>query len=76
MLLSFPTLCFLAWAGSAHEEGKQFFELRIRPLLAEHCVRCHGPKKQRAGLRLDSLDELLTGGDQGPAVVPGERADK
>ena len=72
MLLSFPTLCVLAWAGSAHEEGTQFFELRIRPLLAEHCVRCHGPNKQRAGLRLDSLDELLTGGDQGPAVVPGD----
>ena len=30
-----------------------FFESKVRPLLAEHCTRCHGPDKQRGGLRLD-----------------------
>src|SRR4051794_24425247 len=38
----------LALAGSAE------FEQSVRPLLAEHCWKCHGPEKQKAGLRLDS----------------------
>jgi hypothetical protein len=50
----------------------EFFEARVRPVLAEHCFKCHGPKKQRSGLRLDSRASLLEGGDEGPAVVPGD----
>ncbi|MBS0266854.1 MAG: DUF1553 domain-containing protein [Planctomycetes bacterium] len=50
----------------------EFFEKRIRPLLAEHCWSCHGEKKQEGGLRLDSRDSLLSGGDSGPAVVSGK----
>jgi hypothetical protein len=53
----------------------EFFEARIRPVLAEHCFRCHGPKKQESGLRLDSRQRLLKGTDDGPVVVPG-RPDK
>ncbi|HKI19207.1 MAG TPA: DUF1549 domain-containing protein, partial [Isosphaeraceae bacterium] len=49
-----------------------FFESRIRPLLAEHCFRCHGPRKQESGLRLDSRQGLLKGSDSGPVVVPGQ----
>ncbi|MBX7168980.1 MAG: PSD1 and planctomycete cytochrome C domain-containing protein [Pirellulales bacterium] len=49
----------------------EFFEMQIRPLLAENCQRCHGPEKQEGGLRLDSRAGLLGGGDSGPAVVPG-----
>ena len=49
----------------------EFFEKQVRPLLAEHCSECHGPDKQRGGLRLDSRGALLEGGDTGPAVVPG-----
>jgi mono/diheme cytochrome c family protein len=52
--------------------GHDFFESKIRPLLVEHCQQCHGEKKQWAGLRLDSRDAMLTGGDSGPAVVPGK----
>lgn len=48
-----------------------FFEAKVRPLLAENCHACHGAKKQRGGLRLDSRAALLHGGDSGPAVVPG-----
>jgi hypothetical protein len=48
-----------------------FFEKSIRPLLANHCFECHGPKKQRAGLRLDSRTAMLSGGDSGAAIVPG-----
>jgi hypothetical protein len=53
-------------------EARDFFEKSVRPLLAAHCFECHGPKKQRAGLRLDSRAALLAGGDTGPAVVPGD----
>lgn len=51
-----------------------FFEQRIRPFLANDCYECHGAKKQRGGLRLDSRDGLRQGGDSGPAVVPGDAA--
>jgi hypothetical protein len=50
----------------------QFFETKVRPLLAEHCYKCHADKKQRGSLRVDSRAALLQGGDQGPALVPGE----
>jgi Protein of unknown function (DUF1553)/Protein of unknown function (DUF1549)/Planctomycete cytochrome C len=49
----------------------RFFETRVRPVLVESCFKCHGPDKQRGGLRLDSRAALLAGGDQGPALVPG-----
>jgi len=53
----------------AHAE---FFEARIRPLLVANCVSCHGPEKQKGGLRLDSGPALLKGGDAGPVVMPGD----
>jgi hypothetical protein len=51
---------------------EQFFEQNVRPLLAENCYTCHGDKKQKGGLRLDSLEAILKGGESGPAVVPGK----
>src|SRR4030095_11686374 len=53
----------------------EFFEKSVRPLLAEKCFTCHGPEKQKAGLRLHARASLLEGGESGPAVVPG-RPDK
>jgi cytochrome c553 len=50
----------------------QFFEARVRPVLAENCFRCHGDKKHKGDLRLDSLSAMLAGGDRGPAIVPGQ----
>jgi hypothetical protein len=66
-------------AGAARADEKlspeqlQFFERKVRPVLAERCYRCHGEdaKKRRGGLRLDSREAVLRGGDSGPAVVPG-----
>ena len=49
-----------------------FFEKRIRPVLHEHCVECHGAKKQKGGLRLDSRAAILEGGETGAAVVAGK----
>ena len=50
----------------------EFFEARVRPILVEHCIACHGPRKQESGLRLDSRAGLLKGNDAGPVVVPGQ----
>ncbi len=49
-----------------------FFETRIRPILFEKCISCHGEKKQWNSLRLDGPSYLLEGGDSGPAVIPGK----
>lgn len=48
------------------------FEKRIRPLLVEKCIECHGEKTQKAGLRLDSRAAILKGGESGPAAVSGK----
>lgn len=49
-----------------------FFEEEIRPVLANHCFRCHADKKQENDLRLDSRAMMLLGGDAGPAILPGQ----
>ena len=46
-----------------------YFEAKVRPILVDHCLKCHGPKKQSSGLRLDSREAVLKGGESGPAVV-------
>src|SRR5580704_12079968 len=55
-------------------EGIAFFESRIRPVLVEHCYKCHsvGAAKPKGGLLLDSRKTIRAGGDSGPAVVPGD----
>lgn len=58
--------------ASASEAAVVFFESKVRPVLAEHCYSCHGDKKQKGGLRLDSRAAALAGGDQGPALVAGQ----
>jgi len=80
-------LWLLMWTGGAGEEppaeestaeqpadaaAVAFFENEIRPLLVARCYECHGPdSKAEGGLRVDSLDALLAGGDSGAALVPG-----
>jgi mono/diheme cytochrome c family protein len=49
----------------------EFFENRIRPILANNCFGCH-TNSQLGGLRLDTLDGMKKGGKRGPAVVPGD----
>ena len=49
-----------------------FFEAKVRPLLIAKCHECHGSEKPKAGLRLDSRDAVLTGGESGPAAVAGK----
>lgn len=47
----------------------------IQPIFKESCVRCHGPKRHKAQLRLDSLPGVLKGTKKGPVVKPGDSAD-
>ncbi|MEP7272264.1 MAG: PSD1 and planctomycete cytochrome C domain-containing protein [Acidobacteriota bacterium] len=56
-------------------EGLEFFEKKIRPVLTENCLGCHGAKaaKLRGNLMLDSREGMLRGGSSGsPAVTPGD----
>jgi hypothetical protein len=52
----------------------EFFETKVRPVLADHCYSCHGPKKQSAGIRFDTVAGIRSGADNGPVIVPGEPA--
>jgi len=44
----------------------------VQPLLDVHCVKCHGPLKQKSGLELDTPEAVMKGGDEGRVVVPGK----
>jgi mono/diheme cytochrome c family protein len=57
---------------AAADPREQFFEAQIRPILVEHCQKCHGASKQQADLRLDSREGALKGGEHGPSLVPGD----
>jgi hypothetical protein len=52
-------------------EALSFFESKVRPVLIEHCYKCHSDAKQKGKLRLDSRAGQLRGGEHGPALVPG-----
>ncbi len=83
MRVLFPTflaaICAMAATSAcASADGPAaFFESRIRPVLVEHCYKCHSgrTKSPKGGLRLDSREALLRGGANGPAIVPGKADD-
>ena len=53
-----------------------FFDKNVRPVLVNHCSTCHSAEtKPAGGLRVDDRNGLLTGGNSGPAVVPGKPAE-
>jgi len=56
--------------AATEQQAIAFFETRIRPLLAANCQACHG-ESAMAGLRVDSREALIRGGETGPAIVPG-----
>ncbi len=76
---SMLTLLLLAQFISAQttphsSEGLEFFEQKVRPLLLQRCFSCHSQQsgKIKGGLKLDSRESVLAGGDNGPAAVPGD----
>jgi hypothetical protein len=62
---------FLSLAPRAPADDT-LFEREIRPVLVDRCVKCHGPTKASGGLRLDSREAVLKGGDSGPAIMVGK----
>ena len=75
MRFSFLLPALLALSGAiraATSEETEFFEKSVRPVLEEHCVKCHGREKQKAELRLDSRSAILKGSENGAVVVPGK----
>jgi hypothetical protein len=62
-------------ARGAEPKARVDFGRDVRPILAEHCLDCHGPKKQQGGLRLDGKAAALRGGDSGPVILPGKAAE-
>ena len=73
-LLLVALLSASAPAADPTPEQAEFFEKKVRPVLVEHCYKCHSAeaKKPKGGLRVDGRARLLKGGDSGPAVVPGD----
>lgn len=82
-VLSFPAMLLCACVTQADDSpprepadaaGLEFFEQRIRPVLVEHCYECHSVDAEEAGggLLLDSRTAIRSGGESGPAVVPGD----
>ncbi|MGL6094179.1 MAG: DUF1549 domain-containing protein, partial [Fimbriiglobus sp.] len=70
-------LCLVALAPAprlAAADPAEHFEKKVRPLLLDHCGKCHGlePKKIKGGLTLTTRAGLLEGGEAGPAVVAGK----
>jgi len=64
-------------ARAAEDRGIAFFEASIRPVLVQHCYECHSDEAARqdnlqAGLLLDTKQGLLSGGEAGPAIFPGD----
>ncbi len=65
-------VCGAASAAEFTPEQLQFFENKVRPVLTQSCVQCHGPEKQNNGLRLDSRAAIIKGADYGEVVKPGK----
>jgi hypothetical protein len=72
LTLAFAATLVLAAPPSAASDAETFFETKIRPVLAGSCFKCHGGAKTSHGLRVDSREALLKGGEGGPAIVPGD----
>lgn len=73
-LLAVTLTCAATTPANADKRGEAFFESHIRPILIDHCIKCHGPDKQKSGLRLDSRDALLRGGESGK-IISGNKPD-
>ena len=69
---------FGIFSGNAFADDAEkiaFFEAKIRPVLVDNCLKCHGETKSSGKLRLDSKMGVLKGGVSGAAIVPGKAKD-
>jgi mono/diheme cytochrome c family protein len=77
-LVLVPGFAIVAAFGIAQQARPKadaaFFAQKVAPILQENCFGCHNADKARGGLDLSTRDSTLTGGDKGPAIVPGDAA--
>ncbi|MCE9611775.1 MAG: DUF1549 domain-containing protein [Chthoniobacter sp.] len=71
-LLLLPLLVLNARAFSPEELQ---LSAEARGVLAHSCTKCHGQNKQKGGLRLDTKEAVLKGGDDGAVLTPGKPAE-
>jgi len=74
LVVALVWLALLAGASAyprAAVDDRDFFETKVRPVLANSCLDCHTDMRS-GGLRLDSREAMLKGGKSGPALVPGD----
>jgi mono/diheme cytochrome c family protein len=66
-----------AVASAIAPNDLQFFESKIRPILADRCYKCHShdADKVKGGLMLDTREALMHGGNSGASIVPGKPGD-
>jgi len=73
LMASLPTLGVAQAVPTKDSAALKFFEKKIRPLLADNCFNCHSTStNSQGGLRIDDRNGLLTGGNRGAAIVPGD----
>jgi len=82
LTLTLVSVLFSVWSWSAlaqqpalprfSREDIAFFEEKVRPLLHSQCLTCHSREKKTSGLSLETREEILTGGNRGPAAEPGK----
>ena len=75
MLARFRWLTALVLAVPVRAAEPVDYARDVKPILAAHCVSCHGPKQQKSELRLDLYARVKQGGNSGPAVVPNKSAE-
>ena len=66
-------LLALGVACSGHAAPVDYLR-EVKPLLTEHCYKCHGASQQKSELRLDTAAFALKGGENGPASNPAVAA--
>jgi hypothetical protein len=71
-LVVFQALPARAIEPNSEMAGDEFFERKIRPLLAQHCYSCHARGEKKGGLSLESREGLLAGGESGTVAIPGK----
>ncbi|MCI0421302.1 MAG: DUF1549 domain-containing protein, partial [Acidobacteria bacterium] len=75
LLLKFQVAAGFAFQAVPSEptnDNLKFFEEKVRPLLHSHCLTCHSREKKTSGLSLETREEILIGGNRGPAAEPGK----
>jgi uncharacterized membrane protein/mono/diheme cytochrome c family protein len=73
--LAFALLCLapvVRGAEAAPPSAVELFTTRVRPVLEERCIECHGELRHKAQLKLNDRRTMISGGANGPAIVPGD----